>query len=436
MSSRHAWIVAAAALLGCGDVTPTPPRPSVAPPIEPAAATIETAPPPVVLESAASAELVARGATLASSLECVRCHTIEGVPETTLEFDCVGCHRQIMAGELEFPAEELAGYQSRLHSLLDVPALRPGSRFRRAWLTAFLSDTHDLRPNLAPSMPRFSLAPDDVAALAAFLAPSEEAPPPVLGDAVAGRRVIEAKGCGTCHRFAGAEPLPATPLPITLAPDRLALGQRLAPDLAHVRTRMRPAALPTWLRDPEAAKPGTAMPKIPMTEQELLDVSAYLVQTPLRPVAAEPIPSRLPILARAVSYEEVDARIFHRTCRHCHSDPEQVIGDGGPGYGGGFGFRKRGLDLNSYAGVRSGSLDDAGKRRSLFEPTSSGGDEGMPRIVAHLWARHAEIAGAPIDGVRGMPLGLPAVAPEDIQLLETWIAQGRKPPAETDTETP
>jgi cytochrome c2 len=438
MSLSRAWIVAAA-LLGCGDATP-PPRSSAAPPIEPTALD-EAAPPPVVLEPAAPAELIGRGAALASSLECVRCHTIEGVPPTTLEFDCVGCHRQIMAGTLEFPAEELAGYQSRLHSLLDVPALRPGDRFRRAWLTAFLSDTRDLRPNLEPSMPRFALSSDDVAALAAFLAPSAEVAPPALGDPTAGRKVVEAKGCGTCHRFSGAEALPATPLPIALAPDRLALGQRLAPDLAHVRARMRSAAIPAWLRDPEASKPGTAMPTIPMTEQEVLDVAAYLVQTPLRPVAADPIPARLPILARTVSYEEVDARIFHRTCRHCHSDPEQVIGDGGPGYGGGFGFRKRGLDLNSYAGVRSGSLDDDGKRRSLFTPVFLGGTvgatasgtDGTPRIVAHLLARHAEIAGAPIDGIRGMPLGLPAVAPEDIQLLETWIAQGRKPPATTET---
>jgi hypothetical protein len=27
--------------------------------------------------------------------------------------------------------------------------------------------------------------------------------------------------------------------------------------------------------------------------------------------------------------------------------------------------------------------------------------------------------------VRGMPLGLPAVGPEEIQLVESWIAQGR-----------
>ena len=40
-------------------------------------------------------------------------------------------------------------------------------------------------------------------------------------------------------------------------------------------------------------------------------------------------------------------------------------------------------------------------------------------------ARHREVEGEPIDGVTGMPLGLPPVPLEDIQLVESWIAQGR-----------
>jgi hypothetical protein len=157
-----------------------------------------------------------------------------------------------------------------------------------------------------------------------------------------------------------------------------------------------------------------------------------LLQTPLQAPARASAPQRLPLLDREVRYEEVDARIFHKTCRHCHSDPELVIGDGGPGYSGGFGFPKRGLDLNSYEGILSGSLDDGGQRRSLFTADA----DGVPRIVAHLLARHAEQAGRPLPGVRGMPLALPALPLEDIQLLDTWIAQGRKrnPPTGEDGE--
>jgi hypothetical protein len=51
--------------------------------------------------------------------------------------------------------------------------------------------------------------------------------------------------------------------------------------------------------------------------------------------------------------------------------------------------------------------------------------DGTPRIVASLWARHREIAGKPDPNVRGMPLGLPPLPPEEIQLFATWVAQGR-----------
>ncbi|HWB76339.1 MAG TPA: cytochrome c [Nannocystaceae bacterium] len=343
------------------------------------------------------------------------------MPATTAELDCVGCHVQIVAGTFPVEADELARYQKNVHSLVEVPKLVPGDRFRRSWIAAFLGDTHDLRPNLAASMPRLALSSDDAAAIAAFLSPAAESVAPALGDAVRGRAVIEAKSCGTCHRM-GAEALPAPGLTVQIDAAALARAQHLAPDLAHTRDRMRSAALLKWLADPAAVKPGTEMPKIPMSEQEIADVAAWVMTAEI--TAPEPIamPERLPVLTRTVTYEEVDARIFHAVCRHCHSDPEQVIGDGGPGYAGGFGFPKRGLDLNSYEGLMSGSLDDAAQRRSLFAALP----DGTPRIVAHLWARHAEVAGKPVDGVRGMPLALPPLPAEDIQLLETWIAQGRK----------
>jgi hypothetical protein len=49
----------------------------------------------------------------------------------------------------------------------------------------------------------------------------------------------------------------------------------------------------------------------------------------------------------------------------------------------------------------------------------------VPRLVRALLARHDEEAGAVSGAVRGMPLGYPPLSPEDIQLVESWIAQGR-----------
>ena len=58
------------------------------------------------------------------------------------------------------------------------------------------------------------------------------------------------------------------------------------------------------------------------------------------------------------------------------------------------------MNLASYADVLSGSLDDAGQRRSIFLPLP----DGTPRLVAVLLARQRELAGQPVPGLRGMPL--------------------------------
>ena len=74
------------------------------------------------------------------------------------------------------------------------------------------------------------------------------------------------------------------------------------------------------------------------------------------------------------------------------------------------------------AATATPTLGPDGKPRSIFTPLP----DGTPRIVAHLLARHAEVAGAAPE-LRGMPLGLTPVPLPDIALLATWISQGRKP---------
>lgn len=174
-----------------------------------------------------------------------------------------------------------------------------------------------------------------------------------------------------------------------------------------------------WLRDPAALKPDTLMPKPALQEAERQDVAAFLLEAPLGPPPPVTTPARLPLLERRVAYEEVEKRVFKRVCWHCHSDPEPVGGDGGPGNTGGFGFAGVGLDLGSHAAVVRGGRDAAG-RLDVLAPDAS----GLPRIVSVMLARHVEAQGGEVPGVRGMPLGLRPMALEDIQLVETWIAQG------------
>jgi hypothetical protein len=115
----------------------------------------------------------------------------------------------------------------------------------------------------------------------------------------------------------------------------------------------------------------------------------------------------------------VSKKVLHKICWHCHSQPDFARGDGGPGNTGGFGFTARKLDLSSYESIASGYLSRGGERQSAF----SKGTSGEPRLLEVLLARQREERGI-IGDVRGMPLGLPPLSAEDIQLVETWIAQG------------
>jgi hypothetical protein len=178
--------------------------------------------------------------------------------------------------------------------------------------------------------------------------------------------------------------------------------------------------LGAWLENPAALKPDTLMPNLALTEAERTDIVAFVLRAPLE-LSRESEFVRLPTLERRVSYAEVDSRVFSITCRHCHSNSEVAFGDGGPGYDGGFGFVPRRIDLSSHRGVASGMLDRQNERQSLFAPTKN----GTPRLLAALLVRHRETLGEVDPDVRGMPLGLPALTAEQIQLVESWIAQGR-----------
>src|SRR5439155_19835882 len=177
-----------------------------------------------------------------------------------------------------------------------------------------------------------------------------------------------------------------------------------------------------WLSDPKAVKPDSAMPKIVLTPVEAKDLAGFLMAVEVTPPPAKSKVARLPVLARKITYKEVDEKVFHRTCWHCHSEPDYAIGDGGPGNSGGFGFKPRGLNLSDYNGITAGFVDDKGERQSVFAKD----DQGVPRMVRALLARHEEeeqnVATGP---VRGMPLGYDALSLEDIQLVDSWIAQGR-----------
>ncbi len=384
------------------------------------------APPPVAAKVAFVPGDAAHGKKLVEKFECSRCHMGTGFEPARLDQNCVTCHQEIMAGTFgrNAPATERARWKKTVADYQDAPSLAAmGDRLEPEWVMAYILEPHDVRPTLVPSMPRLDVTEKQARDMATYLTANRKPAKkisPIKGDAKKGRRLLEDKSCGSCHLFTGVPDLPMKPDPKEATKETRA-GTVLAPDLRYARDRYSPANMVRWLLDPKSIKPDTNMPAHSLTQADAMSLTAYLVETKLAPLPPKPIPKRLPVLDRKVKYEEVDEKVFHVTCRHCHADPDALMGDGGPGNTGGFGFPPRKLDFSTYRGTMAGYVAKDGERHSVFEKMK----DGTPRLVASLLARQAEEAGKPIPDIRGMPLGLPAATPEQIQIVETWIAQGR-----------
>lgn len=370
-----------------------------------------------------------RGQELAQVYECNRCHEGAGLETPAPDKACVGCHAAIESGAFEAPPEVLDHWQKTIVDLTAAPSLDAAHRFRRGWVKDFLMKPHDLRPNMTATMPRLPLDLAAATALSEWLVPDtteERRDPRWFAWPSRGRAIMERTGCMTCHSMTGLQnPIAPSALRVPLTASELALGVMLAPDLSLTRERLREDSLVSWLMDPKSVKPKTAMPRLDLTRAEAEDVAAFLLEEPLVRPSPPPLPTRLPLLSRRVTFAEVKDKVFHKVCWHCHSEADLALGDGGPGNTGGFGFAPRGLSLRDYAAIAAGSIGDDGQRKSIFKPLTSGPLAGTPKLLAHMLARQIEETGQEVPGVRGMPLGLPSFSPEDIQLVESWITQGR-----------
>lgn len=404
----------------------------------------------VASEAPAPAPDEGLGHLLLERYECARCHVIDG-HSVVRDKSCVECHRAILAGTLTAPADVLERWQGKLRHLLEVPSLTGlAGRMRPEWIASYLQRPHDLRRGLGESMPRLAVSAPEAAAIARTLTSGKQpsdAPVP-RGDTVRGLALLETKGCAVCHAYTGTRALHGRQ-PAGVDGATLARGIKLAPDLRFTRDRTTAAAVDALLRDPRAAKADAAMPAIALGDAERHDLLAAIFDVPLPLAPAHEPPPRLPLLSRKVRFAEVAAAVLDKTCIHCHADDSRNLGVGGPGSSGGFGYAGTGLVLTSYARVQAGSQRSAtpllerelllfdvfagpprgpprrGEHKSIFRPVEAGPMQGVPLLVAQLRARQLEEAGEMVPGVVGMPLGLPAISPEQLQLVESWVAQGR-----------
>jgi cytochrome c1 len=84
-----------------------------------------------------------------------------------------------------------------------------------------------------------------------------------------GRALFAAKGCAMCHAHA------AIPRSGEFAG---AYGAEAAPDLSS--RRLDAEYLRHWLRDPAAVRPGTSMPNLNLSENEIEALVAFLQEDP------------------------------------------------------------------------------------------------------------------------------------------------------------
>lgn len=400
--------------------------------------------------SAALSGEAARGRAVMEAAQCNRCHAVSdvsgagrGIAAAEEASGCVSCHVWILSTKGDPDAiaaqrETFPDWDRYLDSIVHFRRLPDlGTLTRRvdpAFVRGFLDAPFDLRPHLDETMipVRLSAADKDavVAYLSALNADAGVRHGAAKGEEVsaarvaAGRARFVASGCATCHRVGGEALVPGFDAKFYRAMGDQAL---LAPDLAYVGRRVPRVTLVRFIVDPRSVDPMSTMPVMGLDAGAAGEIADFLLSGV---EAAAPVASAVrsmadvPLLARAVSYDEVRDEVLGLICVHCHMAPESNAGDGGAGNTGGLGFAGLGLDLESYAGIRRGLLR-GGKRVSVVEPPAPG---EPPLLLAALLRRHREV-GAGVDVKRpGMPLGLPPLPVEQLSLVRTWLAQGAPGP--------
>jgi mono/diheme cytochrome c family protein len=156
-----------------------------------------------------------------------------------------------------------------------------GSRSRHEWLVQFLKNPQTIRPTLTVRMPEFNMSDKDAATIADYL--SAKLRNPRVGSAAVdekvftqqmattGEQLYEKKyQCQSCHTIGSS-------------------GGYVGPSLNNAGNWLTPAWIEAWLHDPQALVPGTIEPRHSFNEEEIQDLTAYLLtlkQTPAVPSAA------------------------------------------------------------------------------------------------------------------------------------------------------
>ena len=146
-----------------------------------------------------------------------------------------------------------------------------GSSVQRQWLIDFLHNPNTLRPSLIRRMPRFNLSDSDNKELtdyilALYQSPSIDPdftlmPGNDAGTVEHGRQLFYSKyACQSCHI-------------VDTKTDKGYIG----PTLTQVGSRLTPAWVYAWLKNPQALRPGTTEPNQNLSEDDARALTAFLM---------------------------------------------------------------------------------------------------------------------------------------------------------------
>ena len=125
-----------------------------------------------------------------------------------------------------------------------------------------------MRATSRPILQRSNSIAAALAALAVSGCADREPLRPATGDRIAGRVAIQRFQCGACHVIPGIAGARGT-----VGPPLDAYGRRV---YIAGKLPQDAALLARWIADAPSFAPGTAMPKIEMTQAQARDMVAYL----------------------------------------------------------------------------------------------------------------------------------------------------------------
>ena len=189
---------------------------------------------------------------------------------------CFGCHKMARFSERRKVGPTLRHVASKLspdflHKWIEHPAsFRPGTIMPRFW---------GLENNSSPAELQRGYA--EVDAIVAYLINKSEPidyPEVPAGDPQRGHQLVTSLGCTGCHTVGEYQV------------DDLVDPRRRGPNLDHLGSKVSGAWVYRWVREPKHYFPETRMPDLRLSEQETLDIAAYLTQDRNAEFDAAPVP--------------------------------------------------------------------------------------------------------------------------------------------------